>query len=130
MEGAADATREMQKYLRLLNLRLDVVVKDVTGLIGLAIQEAICKGETNPEMLASLRNGNCRKSEEEIAQALQTNGRKDYLFALQHEYKMYQSLQSSIKQCDIEIEKMLNEQINNISRQIKYKYRTPSLRII
>jgi transposase len=26
---------------------------------------------------------------------------------------MYQNLQSSIKDCDIEIEKMLNEQINN-----------------
>ncbi|MEO9144161.1 MAG: transposase [Ginsengibacter sp.] len=32
---SADTTRKMQKYLRLLNLRLDVVVKDVTGLIPL-----------------------------------------------------------------------------------------------
>lgn len=66
----------MQKYLRLLNLRLDVVVKDVTGLTGLAIIEAICKGEASAEALASLRHGNCKKSEEEIAKALQTNGRK------------------------------------------------------
>ncbi|WP_262900168.1 hypothetical protein [Hydrotalea lipotrueae] len=32
----------MQKYLRLLNLRLDAVVNDITGL---AIIDAICKGE-------------------------------------------------------------------------------------
>ena len=113
LDNAADTTRKMQKYLRLLNLRLDVVVKDVTGLTGMAIIEAICKGEASAEALASLRHGNCKKSEEEIAKALQTNGRKDYLFALKHEYRMYQNLQSAIIDCDIEIEKMLNEQINN-----------------
>lgn len=112
LDQGADTTRKMQKYLRLLNLRLDIVVKDITGLTGLNIIASICQGETNPEKLASLRNGNCKKSEEEIAKALQTNGRKDYLFALGHEYKMYQQVQSSIKECDIEIEKMLNEQIN------------------
>ena len=110
---SADTTRKMQKYLRLLNLRLDVVVKDITGLTGLSIIEAICTGETDAAKLASLRNGNCKKSEEEIAKALQINGRTDYLFALKHEYKMYQYLQSSIKECDIEIEKLLSKQINN-----------------
>lgn len=101
-----------QKYLRLLNLRLDVVVNDICGLTGLSIINAICMGETNPEKLASLRNGNCRKSEAEIAKALQTNGRKDYLFALKQELEMYQHLQSKIVLCDKEIESMLNEQIN------------------
>jgi hypothetical protein len=43
-----------KSILRLLNLRLDVVVKDVTGLTGLSIIDAICKGEMNPEKLASL----------------------------------------------------------------------------
>lgn len=113
IDQAADTTRKMQKYLRLLNLRLDVVVKDVTGLTGLSIIDAICKGETNAEKLASLRNGNCKKSEEEIAKALHSNGRKDYLFALKHELGMYKSLQAAIQDCDIGIEKMLNEQINN-----------------
>ena len=113
IEQAADTTRKMQKYLRLLNLRLDVVVKDITGLTGLSIINAICEGEINPEILASLRNGNCKKSESEIAKALQSNGRKDYLFALKHEYQMYLNIQSKIKECDVEIEKMLNEQINS-----------------
>ena len=113
LDQAADTTRKMQKYLRLLNLRLDVVVKDITGLTGMAIIEAICKGETNAEALASLRHGNCKKSEEEIAKALQTNGRKDYLFALKHECDMYQRIQSSISECDAEIEKLLNDQISN-----------------
>jgi transposase len=113
LEQAADTVRKMQKYLRLLNLRLDVVVKDIVGLTGLRIIESICKGEINPEKLASLRNGNCKRSEEEIAKALQTNGRKDYLFALKHEYEMYLNLQSKITECDMEIENILNEQIED-----------------
>lgn len=112
LEQAADTTRKMQKYLRLLNLRLDVVVKDVTGLTGLSIIDAICKGEINPEALACFRHGNCKKSASEIAKALQSNGRKDYRFALTHEYQLYLNLQSKIVECDQEIEKMLNEQIN------------------
>ena len=111
LEQAAGTTKKMQKYLRLLNLRLDVVVKDVVGLSGLAIIDAICKGETNPEKLAAYRHGNCKKSEQEIAKALQWNGRKDYLFALGHEYQMYLNLQSKITECDAEIQKLLDEQI-------------------
>lgn len=113
LEQAADTSRKMQKYLRLLNLRLDVVVKDVTGLTGLSIIDAICKGEMNPEKLASLRHGNCKKSEQEIAKALQSNGRKDLLFSLTHEYELYQIFQSKIGECDRQIQKLLNEQINN-----------------
>jgi transposase len=113
IEQSADTTRKMQKYLRLLNLRLDVVVNDITGLTGLSIIDSVCKGETNPQRLASLRNGNCKKSEGEIAKALQNNGRKDYLFGLTQEYQMYQYLQEQIKKCDREIERMLNEQINS-----------------
>ena len=113
IEQSADTTRKMQKYLRLLNIRLDIVVNDITGLTGLSIIDAVCKGETNPQKLAALRNGNCKKSEEEIAKALQSNGRKDYLFGLTQEYQMYQYIQAQIKKCDTEIERMLNEQINN-----------------
>ena len=112
IDAAADTTRRMQKYLRLLNLRLDVVVKDITGLTGLKIINAICNGETNPEKLASLRNGNCKKSEEEIAKALQSNGRHDFLFALGQEFDMYKTLQKKITECDEAISKLLNEQIN------------------
>jgi len=113
LDSAASASKKMQKYLRLLNLRLDVVVNDICGLTGLNIIKAICKGETLAENLASLRHGNCRKSEEEIAKALHSNGRKDYLFALNQELEMYEIFQSKIVQCDNEIEKMLSHIIDN-----------------
>jgi transposase len=82
LETSAMTTQKMQQYLRLLNLRLDLAVKDVCGLTGMSIMEAICQGETNPQTLAALRHGGCHKSEEEIAKALQSNGRKDYLLKL------------------------------------------------
>src|SRR5690606_15238098 len=107
IHSAASTSKKMQKYLRLINLRLDVVVKDICGLTGLLIIRAICDGESDPLKLAALRHGNCRKSEEEIALALQSNGRKDYLFALQQELETYDHLQQKIEQCDVEIEKKL-----------------------
>jgi transposase len=113
LDAAASTSKKMQKYLRLLNLRLDVVVNDVCGLTGLSIIKSICKGESNPEKLASLRHANCRKSEEEIAKALQSNGRKDYLFALQQELEMYEVFQQKIQQCDIETERLMKETIDN-----------------
>ena len=113
LHTAASTAKKMQKYLRLLNLRLDVVVNDICGLTGLNIIREICQGESNPEKLASLRHGNCRKSEQEIAKALQSNGRKDYLFALQQELETYDHLQLKIEQCDVKIEAMLNEIIDN-----------------
>jgi transposase len=111
IQAAASTTKKMQKYLRLMNFRLDVVVRDVTGLTGLLIIDAICKGEKDPEVLSQLRHGNCRKSKEEIARALNSNGREDYLFALTQEYELFQILQNKISACDVEIEKVINEQI-------------------
>lgn len=113
LNNAASTSKKMQKYLRLLNFRLDVVVNDICGLTGLLIIRAICEGETNPQKLAALRHGNCRKSEQEIAMALQSNGRKDYLFALKQELENYNHLQNKITECDKMIEQMLNEIIDN-----------------
>ena len=95
LDTAASTSKKMQKYLRLLNLRLDVVVKDVCGLTGLSIIHAICAGESNPEILASLRHGNCKKSKEEIAKALKGNNRQDYLFGLKQELESYQFYQKN-----------------------------------
>jgi len=113
IRNSASTSKKMQKYLRLLNLRLDVVVNDICGLTGLKIIRAICSGETNSKKLASLRHHNCRKSEKEIEKALKTNGRKDYLFALKQELSTYDYFQKQITECDIEIQKKLNEIIDN-----------------
>ena len=112
IDTTSKASKRMSQNMRLMNLRLDVVVKDIVGLTGLRIINAICNGETNGQELAKLRHGNCRKSEEEIAKALQSNNRTDYLFVLKQELHKYQDAQQLIIECDIEIKKLLDEFIN------------------
>ena len=45
--------------------------------------------------------------------ALQSNGRKDCLFALQQELDTYDHLQKKISEWDVMIDQMLNEHISN-----------------
>ena len=108
---AGETSSKMQKYLKLLNFRLDVVVRDVCGLTGLAIIEDICKGNLDPEKLAEHRHYNCKKSKEEIAKALKGNNRKEYLFGLKQEYESYLFFQSKISECEKQIEKFMKTQI-------------------
>ena len=95
-----------------MNMRLEIVVRDVVGLTGSSIIEAFLNGEHQGEDLAKLRHYNCRKSEEEIAKALQFNGRKDYLFALQQEWNSYKHLQQQITETDSQIDQLLKELID------------------
>ena len=99
----ADTSHKMAKFLKWLNFRLDVVVRDVTGLTGMKIISAICNGNLNPVSLAKHRHYNCRKSEAEIAKALFSNERRDYLFGLKQEYSRYKFYKTLIEECDKEI---------------------------
>jgi hypothetical protein len=112
LNRSASCVKRMQKYLRLMNMRLEVVVRDIVGLTGSAIIEAFVKGQHNGSELAKLRHGNCRKSEAEIAKALQFNGRQDYLFALKQEWDAYQYIQKQIEQTDLEINNLLKNLID------------------
>jgi transposase len=107
----ADASHKMQKFLKLLNFRLDVVVRDVTGLTGLKIIEEICKGELNPAKLSEYRHYNCRKSKEEISKALVSNERPDYLFGLQQEYERHLFYVSQIEKCDNQISNFFSKEL-------------------
>ena len=104
IQQSSGASRKMQKYLKFLNFRLDVVVKDVCGLTGLKIIDDICKGNLDPFLLAEHRHYNCKKSKEEIAKALHGNNREDYLFGLKQEYEIYKFYQKQIKLCDKQID--------------------------
>lgn len=113
IDQKADACHKMQKFLKLLNFRLDVVVRDVTGLTGLKIIEQICKGVTDPKELSRHRHYNCRKSEEEIAKALVSNQREDYLFGLNQEYERHLFYCKQIEKCDARITEFLNQLVKD-----------------
>jgi transposase len=111
IELSSGTSRKMQKYLKFLNFRLDVVVKDVCGLTGLKIIEDICNGNLDPNSLAEHRHYNCRKPKEEIAKALHGNNRVDFLFGLKQEFESYKFYQKKIKACDKEIDRFLKQEL-------------------
>ncbi len=121
IELASSATHKMQKYLKLLNFRLDVVVKDVCGLTGMNIIEDICKGNLDPYKLAEHRHYNCRKPKEEIAKALHGNNRKDYLFGLKQELENYTFCQRKIKACDKQINSFIKNELKQHPERKKLK---------
>jgi len=108
---AAQASSRMQKFLKLLNIRLDVVVSDVCGLTGMRIIDDIVKGNLDPVLLAKHRHYNCKKSEQEIAKALEGNGRTDYLFGLKQDYDLYQNYKIKILECEEQIKIILDKHI-------------------
>jgi len=112
LKQASSCILKIQKYLRLMNMRLDVVVKDIAGLTGTKIITAFINGEKSGVELAKYRHYNCRKSEKEIAKALQYNKREDYFFALTQEWETYLHLQKQLEQVDVQIKKHLEEVID------------------
>jgi hypothetical protein len=83
------------------------------GLTGKKIISDFVAGERSGTALAKHRHYNIRKSKEEIAKALQFNGREDYFFALKQEWKTYLHLQKQIDETDKEIKKLLKGIIKN-----------------
>lgn len=118
---ASSATHKMQKYLKFLNFRLDVVVSDICGLTGMKIIDDICNGNLDPFSLAEHRHFNCKKPKEEIAKALHGNNRSDYIFGLKQEYESYNFFQKNIKACDKQIEKLIKKEIRSNPENMKLK---------
>jgi len=104
---AAQHIQHMQKALTQMNLKLQHVISDITGVTGLAILRAILGGERDPEKLAQLRDDRCKYDEATIARALQGNGRDEHLFALAQAVALYDVYHQKIIACDRHIEAYL-----------------------
>jgi transposase len=117
MESGASYINKMQKALRLINIRLDAVLRDVMGRSGKDIIEAILKGERNAKVLASLAQSTVKASTKEIEAALTGNWREEYIFELRHCYELYQYYHKKIDECDQEIKKMLTAEIDRKQKE-------------
>jgi transposase len=109
IEECAKMSNKMQKVLRLMNIRLDVVLSDVTGKSGMAIIKAILEGERSGENLQLLFDSRVKKSKEEIAKSLQGQWDNGFLFELKNCYELYIDLQSRIADCDKEEEELFKQ---------------------
>jgi transposase len=104
---AAQHVQHMQKSLEQMNVKLAEVVSEVTGLTGMAIIRAVLSGERDPLALAKLRNVNCKRTEAEIARALQGNWRAEHLFALKQAVALHEFYQQQLRKCDAQVQAQL-----------------------
>ena len=109
IDQAAASIQRMQKALMQMNVQLQHVVSDITGVTGLKIVRAIVEGTHDPDVLAAYRDARCKASIETIRQALVGNYRSEHLFALRHALELYDFLHTQVAECDGEIESILGE---------------------
>ncbi len=98
--------QHMQKALQLMNVKLTQVVSDITGVTGLSIIRAIAAGEQDPHQLARFRQPGCKKSEQQIAKALQGNYKPEHVFVLKQALAQYDFYLQQIQECDAQMEAM------------------------
>lgn len=129
--------QKMQKALRLMNIRLDVALSDITGVSGMNIIEAIVNGERSGKNLATLVHWKVKKKKEEIEASLDGEWKEEHLFILQDELETYKTCHKRMIECDKQVENLLikiteefkskNVQIepqaliNNVSKKRKQK---------
>src|SRR2546426_9028365 len=94
----------MQKALKLMNIQLPEVLSDVTGVTGMAILRAIVAGERRGEVLAQLRRPGCKRSEQDIIQALTGTWRDEHLFVLAQSLELYDDYTAKLAACDRRID--------------------------
>ncbi|MFZ5884924.1 MAG: IS110 family transposase, partial [Chloroflexota bacterium] len=99
----------MQKALLQMNIQLSQAVSDITGVTGMTIIRAILAGVRDPQLLASMREPGCKKSEEEIGKALTGTWREEHLFVLKQAVALYDFYSQQILECDEEIERKYSE---------------------
>ena len=104
---ASEHVQHMQKALTQMNVKLQHVVADITGVTGKRIIHAILAGERDARKLAKLRHPQCQHSERSMAEALKGNWRAEHLFALKQAVELHEFYMRQIAVCDQEIEKWL-----------------------
>ena len=109
IEQASAQIQRMQKALTLMNVRLDQVVTDITGVTGMRILCAIVEGERDPARLAALRDPGCAKSELQMREALTGHWRDEQLFTLRQTIELWNYYRTLITSCDVQIEAVLKK---------------------
>jgi transposase len=106
---AGQHVQHMQKALTQMNVKLQHVVSDITGVTGMGIIRAIVAGRRDPLELAKLRDDRCARSEAEIARALYGSWREEHLFALKQAVELYDFYHRQVAACDRLIERQLRQ---------------------
>jgi transposase len=99
--------QHLHKALDQMNVQVHHVLADITGVTGIAMVEAILKGQRDPKVLASYRDNRVKASEQTLVAALTGDYRREHLFCLQQAYEAYQFTERQIVAVDKELEAQL-----------------------
>lgn len=119
---ASSVVLRMQKAMQQMNLKLTLVLSDITGKSGICIIEAILAGELDAQKLAALADIQCKTPKEEIAKALEGNWEADLMFVLRQNYDTFRHYCSQLEQCDAELEILMEAYRANVSRPEQPSY--------
>ena len=114
---ASSAIQRVQKALTEMNIQLSNVLSDISGVSGMAILQAILKGERDPKALAALADPQVKASKETIAKSLQGNWRPELLFVVDQEIALYRKYQEQIADCDRELQMHLKSLAGKVDLQ-------------
>jgi transposase len=116
---AASHVQHMQKAMEQMNVKLAEVVRDITGLTGMSIIDAILDGERDPFQLAKLRDARCQSTEDQIALALEGTWRPEHLFELRQARELYRFHHQQISECDLQVQAELRKFSNRAGEKTR-----------
>lgn len=110
VSAAAGHVQHMQKALERMNIKLHDEISDLAGVSGQAMVRAIVAGERDPVRLLALCDKRIQRTKAEgIKEALRGTWAEEHLFALRQAVQSWDHYQLQIKECDRQIELLLQE---------------------
>jgi transposase len=97
----------MQKALEQMNIKLHLVLSDITGKSGMAIVKAVLAGQYDPEQLCKLVDPRVKASREEIKKSLKGTWKQEHLFELRQSLELYEFYEQKLAECDRQIQKVI-----------------------
>ena len=104
IERRAPHINHMIQALKHMNIQLNLVLTDITGMSGLAMLRAIIAGERDPQHLATFRQTSCKHSEAEIAKALTGTWDDTQIFILGQSVELFDYYTAKITTCDLHLQ--------------------------
>lgn len=108
--SACACVLHQQKALERMNVKLHDVISSLTGASGLAVVQAILKGQRDPQRLLELCDVQIQKKKaERVKESLRGTWEPEHLFALRQAVEGWEHYQRQIQECDRQLAQVLQD---------------------
>ena len=121
LRSSSKEVQHMQKYMVLMNIKLDNVLSDILGKSGQAIISAIIGGERDAKLLASLADPRCKASRETIEKSLEANWDENLLFMLKQSFDLYHYIQKQMIETEKKVEILIQKYKASLSQEMLHQ---------